>query len=50
MIERILFGSAAIFLLGAQAQAADVVEPAAYDWTGPYIGIQGGYAWGENDF
>ncbi|MGE0239416.1 MAG: outer membrane protein [Parvibaculaceae bacterium] len=35
-------------LTGA-AHAADFTEAAAYDWTGPYIGIQGGYAWGEND-
>lgn len=49
MIKGILLGSAAIFLVGAQAQAADIVEPVAYVWTGPYIGIQGGYAWGKND-
>jgi|GEM_PF-5619370 len=34
MIKKILLGSAAIFLMGAQAQAANIVEPAVYDWTG----------------
>ncbi|MGE4249936.1 MAG: outer membrane protein [Parvibaculaceae bacterium] len=43
-----LAGAASIALTGA-AQAADIIEPTAYDWTGPYVGLQGGYAWGEND-
>ncbi|MCF8477281.1 MAG: porin family protein [Pseudolabrys sp.] len=28
------------------AKAPAYVAPAAYNWTGPYIGINGGYAWG----
>lgn len=40
-------GIASLALTGA-AQAADIVEPVAYyDWTGPYIGLQAGYAWDE---
>ena len=49
MIRKILLGAAALVLMGGGVRAADIVEPAAYDWTGPYIGIQGGYAWGTND-
>ncbi len=44
----LLIGSVSV-LFSAGAQAADIIEPAAYDWTGPYIGLQAGYAWGEND-
>jgi outer membrane immunogenic protein len=49
MIRKIILGGCAAFLLSAAAQAADITEPTAYDWTGPYVGIQGGYGWGEND-
>ena len=49
MIRKILLSAAALVLMGGGARAADIIEPAAYDWTGPYIGIQGGYAWGTND-
>src|SRR5690606_31219770 len=53
--------SAAAFLATASsALAADIVyeEPApytppaavAYDWTGVYIGVQGGYVWTDLDF
>jgi outer membrane immunogenic protein len=49
MLKKILLTGAVIALMSVGAQAADIVEPAAYDWTGPYIGIQGGYAWGKND-
>lgn len=44
----LLIGSASV-LFSAGAQAADIIEPTAFDWTGPYIGLQAGYAWGEND-
>lgn len=49
MFRKILLAGAASALMIGGAHAADIIEPAAYDWTGPYIGIQGGYAWGEND-
>ncbi|WP_280822811.1 outer membrane protein [Pseudaminobacter soli (ex Li et al. 2025)] len=35
------------------AKAADVVvqEPdAAYDWSGPYLGVQAGYGWGKSGY
>lgn len=31
------------------AHAADIIEPAAYDWTGPYVGLQAGYGWDKSD-
>jgi outer membrane immunogenic protein len=49
MVKKLLLSCAALILMGAMAKAADIIEPTAYDWTGPYIGLQGGYAWGEND-
>lgn len=49
MLKNLLFaGTASVVMIGT-AQAADIIEPAAYDWTGPYIGLQAGYAWGNND-
>lgn len=29
------------------ASAADVTVDPGYDWTGPYIGLQAGYGWGD---
>lgn len=52
MIKKILFTGAGAILISAgmtSAQAADIVDPGVYDWTGPFIGLQGGYAWGTND-
>ena len=49
MLKKVLLaGAASLFTLSA-AQAADIVAPEVYDWTGPYLGLQGGYGWGEND-
>jgi outer membrane immunogenic protein len=58
MINRIGLWAAAVstgaFAFSAAALAADMpvkapppVVVAVYNWTGLYIGIQGGYAWGE---
>lgn len=58
MIKRILLAGAGLAALGvASASAADLprqmpakapayVAPAAYNWTGPYVGINGGYGFG----
>ncbi len=35
--------AAAIMLAASSSQAAPV-----YNWTGFYVGVQGGYAWGED--
>jgi outer membrane immunogenic protein len=52
-----LFSGTALALLAVPAFAADAVvyEPAAapvavaYDWSGFYVGVQGGYLWGQAD-
>lgn len=31
------------------ASAADMAIAPAHDWTGPYIGVQGGYGWGDTE-
>ncbi|MBK1868301.1 outer membrane protein [Aestuariivirga sp. YIM B02566] len=49
MLKNVLLAGAASLFVVSAAQAADIVAPEAYDWTGPYVGLQGGYAWGEND-
>lgn len=52
MVKKIFLTSAGALLMGASlntVQAADIVDPGVYDWTGPFIGLQGGYAWGDND-
>jgi outer membrane immunogenic protein len=49
MIRKILLAGAACVLTTMGTQAADIVEPMAYDWSGPYVGLQGGYAWGDPD-
>lgn len=49
MIRKILLTATAYALTTLAAQAADIVEPAAYDWSGSYIGLQAGYAWGDPD-
>lgn len=48
MFKRVLLAGAASTLLISAAQAADVEAPAAYDWTGGYIGLQGGYGWADS--
>ena len=49
MLKKVLLVSAASVLMIGAAQAADFEAPAVYDWTGGYVGIQGGYAWGKSD-
>ncbi|MBO0902759.1 outer membrane protein [Jiella sonneratiae] len=58
MIRRLMLTTSALIGMAGTAMAADVlVEPAApapyvssvYDWSGLYIGINGGYAWGNVD-
>lgn len=48
-MRKFLLSGAAIILFGPAAHAADIIEPAAFDWTGPYIGLQAGYGFGESD-
>jgi outer membrane immunogenic protein len=62
-MKKFLLASAGIVALGvASASAADLprqrampakapvyVAPAGYNWTGPYVGLSGGYGWGGSD-
>ncbi|MBB3972353.1 outer membrane protein [Hansschlegelia beijingensis] len=61
MIRNIVLGAASVAALtfASAASAADLpaYEPApavaapvpSFSWTGPYIGIQGGYSWGDTN-
>lgn len=60
MNKQIIGASVLAALMGSTALAADLPAPmsmpampapapAAYDWTGFYLGLHGGYAWGESD-
>jgi outer membrane immunogenic protein len=45
-----LAGSVVLGLLSTSTFAADVIDPpAAYDWSGFYVGVSGGWAWANND-
>lgn len=39
-----------VFSADAAEPIAVVDGPEAYDWSGIYLGVQGGYAWGSTDF
>lgn len=44
----LLIGAALTGVAG-NAYAQDLTGTVPFDWSGPYIGIQGGHGWGEND-
>jgi outer membrane immunogenic protein len=49
-MHRVLLAScAAATLLTSTANAADLSEPTGYDWTGFYLGVNGGYAFDGDD-
>ena len=57
MCKRLLLVTTALAMLGGAAQAADIplkapprVAAAVYDWTGFYVGINGGVATGDLDW
>ena len=51
MLRKSLLAGAVILLGAGAANAADVVDVApATDWTGFYVGLHGGYAWGDLDY
>jgi outer membrane immunogenic protein len=43
------FGAIILGIASGSASAADVdTGPAAYDWSGPYVGVQAGYGFGDS--
>ena len=56
MLRKLILGGSSWVLLGAGAPAADLpmqvkAPPAiAPSWAGFYLGVHGGYGWGENSF
>lgn len=49
-MTRLLGAAAAIAMFAGAAQAADYSVPDSTSWTGGYIGVVGGYGWGDSDF
>lgn len=48
MMKALILAGAASVLIAGGAQAADIEAPAAYDWSGFYLGLQAGYGWGDS--
>lgn len=50
-MKSILLASAILAVLPGSAFAADALSsgPAVYEWSGPYVGVQLGYGWGDVD-
>ena len=50
-MTKLLGAAAAIAMFAGTAQAADVeAAPDSPSWTGGYIGVVGGYGWGDSDY
>ena len=49
-MTKLLGAAAAIAMFAGAAQAADFTAPDSPSWTGGYIGVVGGYGWGDSDF
>ena len=61
-MKKLLLASVGVLVLGVAAasaadmprrmpvKAAPVYVPPAWSWTGPYVGINGGYGWGSSEF
>ena len=47
---KLLGAAAALAMFAGAAQAADLSAPESPSWTGGYIGVIGGYGWGDSDF
>jgi len=48
MTKKLLLASVVTVFAASGACAADLVEPAVYDWTGPYIGLNAGVGIGDS--
>lgn len=50
MLKKFLLGVSVVSMMSVSASAADMIEPIAdTSWTGAYIGLVGGYGWGDVD-
>jgi outer membrane immunogenic protein len=55
MTKAFLLATAVVLSIGSAASAADLTPapvlpvPAVFSWTGPYLGLAAGYAWGHVD-
>jgi len=50
-MAKLLSAAAAVAMFTGSAQAADLsTVPDSPSWSGPYIGVVGGYGWGDSDF
>lgn len=49
-MTKLLGAAAAIAMFAGAAQAADYSAPEAPSWTGGYIGVVGGYGWGDSGY
>lgn len=49
VIKKFLLAGVAVVFTASGALAADISEPAAYDWSGPYAGLIAGYSWSSFD-
>jgi outer membrane immunogenic protein len=47
---KFLGAAAALAMFAGAAQAADYSAPESASWTGGYVGVAGGYGWGDSDF
>lgn len=47
MFKKAVGAGAGMMVAMSVAQAADIDSVSSHDWSGPYIGIQAGYGWGE---
>src|SRR5688572_14865848 len=55
VMKSLLLATSLILGFGGTAVAADAVEDVVivdegYNWSGVYVGVQGGYGWGDNDY
>ncbi len=61
-MKKLMLATVGVLVLGVAAasaadmprrmptKAAPVYVPPAWSWTGPYVGINGGYGWGSSEF
>ena len=49
-MTKLLGAAAAVAMFAGAAQAADYSAPESPSWTGGYIGVVGGYGWGDSEY